>query len=105
MTPDAARPLGRVGTDVWDRIWASISVDETNGSLVEIALMVAEQADERYALRAKVIREQSWRDRTALRALDAQLAANLAAIIDRTTNGNADDSQIDDLLAALGDPS
>jgi hypothetical protein len=35
--------------------------------------IVAEQIDERAALRVKVLRESDWRDRSALRALDAQV--------------------------------
>lgn len=35
--------------------------------------MVCELIDERQALRMKVLVDQDWRDRTALRALDAQV--------------------------------
>jgi len=40
---------------------------------VELLQIVAEQIDERAALRVKVLRDGDWRDRSALRALDSQV--------------------------------
>lgn len=43
-------------------------------------LVVCEQMDERVALRVRVLREGSWRDRAGLRMLDAQIVTGLAAL-------------------------
>jgi hypothetical protein len=40
---------------------------------IEILQMVCELIDERTALRMKVLVDQDWRDRSGLRALDAQV--------------------------------
>lgn len=47
--------------------WISRSLD------LDLVLVLCESVDERSALRARVIREADWRDRVALRALDAQI--------------------------------
>jgi hypothetical protein len=40
---------------------------------IELLQMVAEQIDERVALRMRVLKQNDWRDRAALRSLDAQV--------------------------------
>lgn len=75
--PDPPRPLGREGRKVWDRTWRAAGgqpVDE------EALLVLCEQCDERVWLRAQVLKNKLWRDRAALRALDAQVAAGLTAL-------------------------
>jgi hypothetical protein len=75
--PDPPRPLGREGRKLWDRTWRAAGgqpVDE------EALLMLCEQTDERVRLRAEVIRSNAWRERAALRAIDAQIAQGLGAL-------------------------
>jgi hypothetical protein len=40
---------------------------------IELLQVVAEQIDERVALRMRVLKQNDWRDRAALRSLDAQV--------------------------------
>lgn len=75
--PDPPRPLGREGRKLWDRTWRAAGgqpVDE------EALLMLCEQTDERLVLRLKVVRDKDWRERNALRAIDAQIAQGLSAL-------------------------
>jgi hypothetical protein len=72
----------------------------------EQVLMLCEQADERAALRVKVLRDGEWRERAALRALDAQIMDGLALLgfnpVDRARLGVAEVkrvSALDDFLA------
>lgn len=75
--PEPARPLGRMGTAVWERSWQSAGSLPVDG---EALLVVCEQMDERVALRVKVLRDNDWRLRSALRAVDQQIAAGLSAL-------------------------
>lgn len=80
--PDPERPLGPEGRKLWNRTWRAAGgapIDE------ETLLMLCEQTDERVALRYKVIKDKDWRQRAALRALDAQIAQGLAALGLQTT--------------------
>jgi hypothetical protein len=72
--PAPPRPLGAAGLDTWRRLWATAvdGIDEVR------ALMLAEQADERVALRLRVLREAQPEDRHGLRQLDGQLLSGLA---------------------------
>jgi hypothetical protein len=46
----------------------------------EFVMLVAEQADERAALRLVVLRDGHWRDRSALRRLEDAIARNLGCL-------------------------
>lgn len=71
--PEPHRPLGQVGRQFWDRVW-SVGFTWISPQMdIELLQMVCEQIDERQALRLRVLRDGDWRDRTALRALDAQV--------------------------------
>lgn len=71
--PEPHRPLGSVGRQFWDRVW-SVGFTWISPQMdIELLQMVCEQIDERQALRLRVLRDGDWRDRTALRALDAQV--------------------------------
>jgi hypothetical protein len=74
------RPLGVVGRALWERVWRAGAVWLAERIDVETVLMVCEQMDERQQLRASVLRDGHWRDRAALRALDAQLIAGLGVL-------------------------
>lgn len=75
--PDPPRPLGAMGAALWERAWRSAGCAPVDA---EALLVLCEQMDERVSLRITVLRDKTWRDRTALRAIDAQIAAGLAAL-------------------------
>jgi hypothetical protein len=62
---------------LWARSWGPWLRHATDADLL---LTVCEQADERNALRLRVMRDNDWHDRAALRALDAQVTGGLQAI-------------------------
>lgn len=73
LVPEPHRPLGQAGRQFWDRVW-NVGFTWISPQMdIELLQIVAEQIDERAALRVKVLRESDWRDRSALRALDAQV--------------------------------
>ena len=71
--PEPVRPLGQAGLAFWNRVWAVGFAWISPHTDVELLQMVCEQIDERQSLRVRVLRDGDWRDRTALRALDAQV--------------------------------
>lgn len=75
--PEPERPLARHGDALWRKAWA-----QAGGAPVdaEALLVLCEQMDERVALRVRVLTEKDWRSRAALRVLDGQVAAGLAAL-------------------------
>src|SRR6266702_2380885 len=76
--PDPARPLGRMGSALWERAWRSAGCAPVDA---EALLVLSEQMDERVALRVKVLQEPlNWRSRTALRAVDQQIVSGLTAL-------------------------
>src|SRR5690242_8280429 len=68
--PEPARPLGQAGRALWDRVWDAGAVWLARNIDAELVLILCEQMDERAALRAQMFRNNSWRDRAGLRALD-----------------------------------
>ena len=68
--------LGPEGLALWGRVWGS-----NNGTLLNIDAsmvhMLCESVDERSTLRDRVLVVGEWRDRVALRTLDAQIAKML----------------------------
>ena len=78
--PDPPRPLGPAGRALWNRIWDAGRTWIAPSDL-DLVLLVAESTDERVALRLRMLRGGGdWRDRVALRALDAQIASILSAL-------------------------
>jgi hypothetical protein len=73
--PMPPRPLGTAGLGLWERCWQTLAVGSVDANAL---LTVCEQMDERVALRGRVLRDGDWRDRSALRVLDAQVASRLA---------------------------
>jgi len=71
--PEPVRPLGQAGLMFWHRVWAVGFAWISLNTDIELLQIVCEQIDERQALRVRVLRDGDWRDRTALRALDAQV--------------------------------
>ena len=71
--------LGEAGSALWVRTWADTPwLTEVDYPTV---LLLAESEDERQALRALVMEDTgTWRDRVALRQLDAQIRALLTLL-------------------------
>jgi hypothetical protein len=75
--PEPSRLLGHMGSALWARVWHSASGLPVDA---EALLVVCEQMDERVALRVTVLRDKDWRNRTALRAVDQQIAVGLSSL-------------------------
>ena len=71
--------LGVAGLALWGRIWAA-----NDGTLLNIdshvVQMLCECVDERQLLRTRVFVEGEWRDRVALRTLDAEIEKMLTML-------------------------
>ena len=71
--------LGAAGLALWGRIWAA-----NDGTLLNIdahiVQMLCECVDERQLLRSRVFGEGEWRDRVALRTLDAEIEKMLTML-------------------------
>ena len=78
--PEPHRPLGSAGLAFWQRVWAVGFAWISPQMDVELLQILCEQIDERAALRLRVLRDGDWRDRTALRALDAQVVDSLSLL-------------------------
>lgn len=76
--PEPPRPLSSTGRALWDRAWRQAVTPPDADKLLQLC----EQQDERVALRVRVLRENDWRDRSALRVLDTQVSQGLAALSD-----------------------
>ena len=73
VAPVPHRPLGPAGQQFWERVW-SVGFTWISPQMdIELLQVVAEQIDERVALRMRVLKQNDWRDRAALRSLDAQV--------------------------------
>ena len=73
IAPVPHRPLGPAAQQFWERVW-SVGFTWISPQMdIELLQMVAEQIDERVALRMRVLKQNDWRDRAALRSLDAQV--------------------------------
>lgn len=90
---------------MWNRVWGAGATWLAELVDAEQVLILCEQADERAALRVKVLRDGEWRERAALRALDAQIMDGLAVLgfnpVDRARLGVAEvkrASALDDFL-------
>lgn len=92
--PEPSRPLGKPGRELWDRIWlAGVSwVSPTTDA--EILLMTCEMVDERWNLRAKVLKSEDARERRNLNQLTKLIQENLSLLgftpADRTRLGVAE---------------
>lgn len=78
--PSPPRPLGREGKLMWKRIWSGDRPWISDAIDLDHVTMLCESIDERVALRIQVLRAGEWRDRVALRALDAQIADLMAKL-------------------------
>ena len=68
--------LGSAGSALWGRVWAA-----NDGTLLNVdasmVQMLCESVDERSELRERVASGGDWRDRVALRTLDAEISKML----------------------------
>lgn len=92
--PAPARPLGQAGRALWGRVWAAGATWLAERVDAEQVLILCEQADERAVLRDRVLCDGEWRERAALRALEAQIMSGLALLgfnpVDRSRLGVAE---------------
>lgn len=92
--PEPERPLMPAGREMWDRVWGMAQTWLSPNTDLEILLMTCELMDERWNLRARVMRDNRPEERKALRELDRQLVANLSLLgftpTDRTRLGVAE---------------
>jgi len=99
--PVPHRPLGKVGQQFWDRVW-SVAYQWISPHMdVELLQIVCEQIDERQALRGRVLRGNDWRERSSLRALDAQVLDCLSLLgftpVDRARLGFVEVKRLNEL--------
>ncbi len=78
--PDPARPLLRYGREFWDKVWGSGLTWISANTDSELLLMTCELVDERWNLRIKVMQDNDWRERRALRELDSRIISNLSLL-------------------------
>jgi hypothetical protein len=109
-TPEPSRPLGKPGRELWNRIWeAGVNWISPNTDS-EILLMTCEMVDERWALRAKVLREEDSKSRRHLHQLTKMIVENLSLLgftpADRSRLGVAEvkaKSKLEELMARRND--
>lgn len=79
VAPDPPRPLAAAGRALWERAWANgrAWMAETD---VELLQLTCEQLDERQALRLRVLRDNDWRERAGLRALEKEIQDGLSML-------------------------
>jgi len=76
--PQPHRPLGADGMRMWNHVWSAARSWVSAYSDAEHVLMLCETVDERQPLRTLVMSGNAdWRDRVALRAIDAQITSML----------------------------
>lgn len=78
--PDPPRALSFEGRRMWDRIWGLRKPWIDVGMDLDWICLLCETVDERQFLRTPTLRDKDWRDRVALRALDAQIAEMMSAL-------------------------
>lgn len=78
--PEPARPLLKYGREFWDKVWASGLSWISPNTDSELLLMTCELVDERWNLRVKVMQNNDWRERRALREIDSRIISNLSLL-------------------------
>lgn len=78
--PEPPRPLGQHGLTLWNRIWGLRRPWIDRQMDLDHVALLCESMDERMRVRYTVLNDGTWRDRVALRQLDAQVAALMAAL-------------------------
>lgn len=88
--PVASRPLGKYGTELWERMWGSGAIWLKPSIDSELMLICCELVDERMVLRARVAQDPAaWRERRGLREIDRQITSILGDLgFSPTERGN-----------------
>jgi hypothetical protein len=88
--PPATRPLGKYGSELWDRMWTAGAVWLKPTIDAELMLICCELIDERMVLRARVAQDPTaWRERRGLREIDRQITTILGDLgFSPTERGN-----------------
>jgi uncharacterized protein YjiS (DUF1127 family) len=88
--PEPQRPLGKYGTELWERMWQSGAVWLKPTVDSELMLICCELIDERMVMRGRVAVDPSaWRDRRGLRELDRLITSLLGDLgFSPTERGN-----------------
>jgi uncharacterized protein YjiS (DUF1127 family) len=88
--PEPQRPLGKYGTELWERMWQSGAVWLKPTVDSELMLICCELIDERMVMRGRVaVDPSSWRDRRGLRELDRLITSLLGDLgFSPTERGN-----------------
>ena len=88
--PTPTRPLGKYGSEMWERMWTAGAVWLKPTVDSELLLIVCELVDERMVLRGRVAQDPAaWRDRRGLRELDRQITSILGDLgFSPTERGN-----------------
>ena len=90
--PEPLRPLGEEGRALWSRVWSSGASWIAATTDIEVVQILCESMDERQQLREVVMAGGAdWRDRVALRNLEAEIKSLLSILAfnptDRTRLG------------------
>jgi len=80
FVPEPARPLLKYGQEFWDKVWGQGLGWISPNTDSELLLMTCELIDERWNLRVRVMQSNDWRERRALRELDARIISNLSLL-------------------------
>ncbi len=88
--PEPTRPLGKYGSELWQRLWTAGAYWLKASIDAELMLICCELVDERMVLRARVAQDPTaWRDRRGLRELDRQITTILGDLgFSPTERGN-----------------
>lgn len=78
--PEPLRPLESAGLAMWERVWDSAQGWVSPETDVDLLQLTCELQDERAELREVVRGTGEWRDRRALRMIDAQIVSNLSLL-------------------------
>lgn len=104
--PEPERPLGTYGRKLWDRVWSNGINWLSPVTDTELLLMTCEMIDERWNLRAKVIKDGVPADGRRLDRLSQLIISNLSLLgftpADRTRLGVAEvkaKSKLEELMA------
>lgn len=92
--PEPLEPLGATGMRMWTRLWNLGAVWISPATDMHLVQQVCELADERAALRLRVLRDADPQERRGLRAVDEQMLKCLSLLgftpTDRTRLGLAE---------------
>jgi hypothetical protein len=88
--PAPHRPLGKYGSEMWERMWTAGAVWLKPSIDSELLLICCELVDERMVLRGRVAQDPAaWRDRRGLREIDRQITTILGDLgFSPTERGN-----------------